>query len=54
MWLRTSCDMAFDIPLPTLFILMLRPRSGVQQWIGSSAKAVRAFTEHEKRKNARL
>ena len=33
MWLRTSCDLAFDIPVPIPFILMLRPRSGVQQWI---------------------
>jgi hypothetical protein len=54
MCLGTSCDLAFDITLPTPFILMLRPRSGVQQWIGSSAQAVRAFTDHEKRKNVRL
>lgn len=33
MWLRTSCDLTFDITVPTPFILMLRPRSGVQQWI---------------------
>jgi len=33
MWLRTSCDLAFDITVPTPFILMLRPRSGVQQWV---------------------
>jgi len=33
MWLRTSCDLTFDIAEPTPFILMLRPRSGVQQWI---------------------
>jgi len=35
MWLRTSCDMTFEIALPTPFILMLRLRSGAQQWIGS-------------------
>lgn len=34
MWLRTSCDLSFDIPGPTPFVLMLRPRSGAQQWIG--------------------
>jgi transglutaminase-like putative cysteine protease len=33
MWLRTSCDLAFDITVPAPFVLMLRPRSGAQQWI---------------------
>jgi len=33
MWLRTSCDLAFDIAVPTPFVLMLRPRSGAHQWI---------------------
>jgi transglutaminase-like putative cysteine protease len=33
MWLRTSCDLIFDITTPTPFILMLRPRSGSQQWV---------------------
>ncbi|MGR8935752.1 MAG: transglutaminase-like domain-containing protein [Gammaproteobacteria bacterium] len=33
MWLRASCDFTFDITVPTPFILMLRPRSGAQQWI---------------------
>ena len=33
MWLRTSCDLAFDITVPIPFVLMLRPRSGAQQWI---------------------
>ena len=33
MWLRTSCDFAFDITVPVPFVLMLRPRSGAQQWI---------------------
>jgi len=33
MWLRTNCDLAFDISVPTTFLLMLRPRSGAQQWI---------------------
>ena len=35
MWLQTSCDLAFDIAIPTPFVLMLRPRSGAQQWIAS-------------------
>lgn len=35
MWLRTSCDFTFDITVPTPFVLMLRPRSGANQWIAS-------------------
>jgi transglutaminase-like putative cysteine protease len=34
MWLRASCELQFDIAVPTPFILMLRPRSGAQQWVG--------------------
>ncbi|MBU0720114.1 transglutaminase family protein [bacterium] len=33
MWLHTSCDLTFDIVVPTPFVLMLRPRSGAQQWV---------------------
>lgn len=33
MWLRTSCYLEFDIVGAMPFVLMLRPRSGVQQWI---------------------
>ncbi|WP_018274867.1 transglutaminase family protein [Teredinibacter turnerae] len=35
MWLQTSCKLKFTIKVPTPFILMLRPRSGAQQWIAS-------------------
>ena len=35
MFLRTSCSLTFDIEVPTPFILMLRLRSGAQQWIAS-------------------
>jgi transglutaminase-like putative cysteine protease len=35
MWLRTICNFAFNITVPIPFILMLRPRSGDQQWIAS-------------------
>ncbi len=35
MWLHTSCDLMFEIAVPTPFVLMLRPRSGAQQWIAS-------------------
>lgn len=37
MWLGIRCVLAFDIPAPTPFILMLRPRSGAQQWIAREA-----------------
>ncbi len=37
MWLRTTCDLTFDITVATPFILMLRPRSGAQQWIAREA-----------------
>jgi transglutaminase-like putative cysteine protease len=33
MWLCTTCNLVFEVDVPTPFILMLRPRSGVQQWI---------------------
>jgi transglutaminase-like putative cysteine protease len=33
MWLNTSCELAFHIAAPVPFVLMLRPRSGAQQWI---------------------
>lgn len=35
MWLRASCSLEFNIPVATPFIIMLRPRSGRHQWIGS-------------------
>lgn len=33
MWLHTACNLIFDIAAPAPFVLMLRPRSGAQQWI---------------------
>ena len=33
MLLRTSCNIAFEITVPMPFVLMLRPRSGAQQWV---------------------
>ena len=33
MWLRTICDLSFNITVPIPFVLMLRPRSGAQQWV---------------------
>ncbi|MBF0236099.1 MAG: transglutaminase family protein [SAR324 cluster bacterium] len=34
MWLHASCSLEFNIQIATPFILMLRPRSGRQQWVG--------------------
>lgn len=33
MWLHASCLLEFYIPVPTPFLLMLRPRSGWHQWV---------------------
>ena len=35
MWLHGSCSLEFNIPVPTPFLLMLRPQSGWQQWVAS-------------------
>ncbi len=40
MHLYTSCDLTFEISVPTPFVLMLRPRSGAQQWIASERYTV--------------
>ena len=37
MWLRTACKLGFTLDSPTAFILMLRPRSGAQQWVAREA-----------------
>ena len=34
MWLHASSILEFNIPTATPFLLMLRPRSGWQQWVG--------------------
>ncbi|MCA1743238.1 MAG: hypothetical protein LC631_04720, partial [Desulfovibrionales bacterium] len=33
MWIRTKCSLNFQLEEATPLILMLRPRSGTQQWI---------------------
>jgi transglutaminase-like putative cysteine protease len=33
MWLNATCLLEFKMEVPTPFLLMLRPRSGLQQWI---------------------
>ena len=41
MWLRTGCDITFEVSIPTPFILMLRPRSGARQWVAHEACTLR-------------
>jgi len=41
MWLRTGCNITFDVDIPTPFILMLRPRSGFQQWVARDSYALK-------------
>ena len=37
MWIRATCNLEFQMADPTPLILMLRPRSGHQQWIAREA-----------------
>lgn len=37
MRLKLGCDLCFDIEQATPFVLMLRPRSGAQQWVAQEA-----------------
>ena len=32
-WLRTECDLHFEVTIYTPFVFMLRPRSGAEQWV---------------------
>lgn len=34
MWMHATCFLDFNIPVATPFLFMLRPRSGLQQWVG--------------------
>lgn len=51
MWLRASCQLEFDSAVATPFLLMLRPRSGWQQWVARDdfqlfpSVPVREFTD---------
>lgn len=52
MWLRTGCEITFDVEIATPFILMLRPRSGVNQWVARESYTLKPcvqvteFTDH--------
>jgi transglutaminase-like putative cysteine protease len=40
MWVHASCSLEFNIPVATPFLLMLRPRSGMQQWVAREQYAL--------------
>lgn len=40
MWIRTTCNLEFQMGDSTPLILMLRPRSGIQQWVAREAYAL--------------
>lgn len=52
MWLNTNFDLSFEISVPVPFVLMLRPRSGAQQWIAREEYLLKPsvpvfeFTDH--------
>ncbi len=52
MWLRTEFHLTFDITIPTPFILMLRPRNDLNQWVAkqtykiSPIVPVTDYTDH--------
>ena len=33
MWIKATCNLDFQLQTPTPLVLMLRPRSGAQQWV---------------------
>lgn len=41
MWVRVSCELSFELSVPTPFNLMLRPRSNSKQWIENDHYEVR-------------
>jgi transglutaminase-like putative cysteine protease len=34
-WLHASCELSFEVAIPTPLVLMLRPRSATGQWVAS-------------------
>ncbi len=41
MWLRSNCEIRFEVSAPTPFILMLRPRNGANQWVARESYTLR-------------
>jgi transglutaminase-like putative cysteine protease len=41
MWIRTTCNLEFQMGDSTPLILMLRPRSGIQQWVARESYALK-------------
>ncbi len=40
MWLHSQCEITFEVSENTPFLLMLRPRSGVQQWVARESYTI--------------
>lgn len=40
MWLKTQCNLSFEITTPTPFILMLRPRNDLSQWVAKQTYTI--------------
>jgi transglutaminase-like putative cysteine protease len=37
MWIKATCKLDFEMPAPTPLVLMLRPRSGANQWVAKES-----------------
>jgi transglutaminase-like putative cysteine protease len=41
MWIRTTCNLEFQLGDSTPLIIMLRPRSGIQQWVARESYSLK-------------
>jgi len=42
-WIKTACSLNFQLESPTPLVLMLRPRSGAQQWIARESYTLKPY-----------
>ncbi len=45
MWLKTNCEIAFEVPHSMPFVFMLRPRSGASQWVNQETYQVEPMVQ---------
>jgi transglutaminase-like putative cysteine protease len=43
MWIKATCHLDFQMLAPTPLVLMLRPRSGTQQWVASESYTLNPY-----------
>jgi transglutaminase-like putative cysteine protease len=43
MWIKATCKLDFQMQAPTPLVLMLRPRSGTQQWVASESYTIEPY-----------